>query len=96
MTIEITIIIIFRGGGVSHGGVGGYVYMYKHTEVNFELGPLVYVQTQMYNNLEKTYNIIQIRAWLGCFYEYNCGAGAIQLHLSVLTLNKVIYINKLN
>lgn len=70
--------------------------MYKHTEVNFDLGPLVYVQAQKYNNLEKTYKIIQIRAWLGCFYEYNCGAGAIQLHLSVLTLNKVIYINKLN
>ena len=69
--------------------------MYKHTEVNFELGPLVYGQTQMYNKLEKTYKKLQIRGWLGCFSEYNCGAGAIQLHLNVLTLNKVIYINKL-
>ena len=50
---EIAIIIIFRGRGVGHGGVGGYVYMYKHTEVNFELGPLVYVQAQKYNKLEK-------------------------------------------
>ena len=61
-TVEITNIFIFRGGGVSHGGVRGYVYMYKHTEVDFDLGPLIYAQTQMYNNLEKTYNIIQIRA----------------------------------
>ena len=27
-----------RGWGVGHGGVGGYVYMYKHTEVKFETG----------------------------------------------------------
>ena len=60
-TVEITNIFIFRGRGVGHGGVGGYVYMYKHTEVNFELGPLVYGQTQMYNKLEKTYKKLQIR-----------------------------------
>ena len=50
-TVEITNIFIFRGRGVGHGGVGGYVYMYKHTEVNFSLGPLVYAATQMYNKL---------------------------------------------
>jgi len=46
---------------VSHGGVRGYVYMYKHTEVDFDLGPLVYAQTQMYNIIEKTYNIMHFR-----------------------------------
>jgi len=30
--------VAYRGGGVGHGGVGGYVYMYKHTEVKFETG----------------------------------------------------------
>jgi hypothetical protein len=35
--------------------------MYKHTEVNFELGPLVYEEAQKYNKLEKTYKKLQIR-----------------------------------
>ena len=40
----IWLLLLFLGvGGVGHGGVGGYVYMYKHTEVNFSLGPFVYV-----------------------------------------------------
>ena len=30
--------VVQRGRGVGHGGVGGYVYMYKHTEVKFETG----------------------------------------------------------
>ena len=50
-TVEITNIFIFRGVGVSHRGIWGYVYMYKHTEVDFSLGPLVYAATQMYNKL---------------------------------------------
>jgi len=50
-TVEITNIFIFRGGGVSHRGVRGYVYMYKHTEVDFDLGPLIYAAIQKYNKL---------------------------------------------
>jgi hypothetical protein len=58
----IWLLLLFLGvGGVGHGGVGGYVYMYKHTEVNFELGPLVYEEAQKYNKLEKTYKKLQIR-----------------------------------
>jgi len=46
---------------VSHRGDRGYVYMYKHTEVNFSLGPLVYVLAQKCYILEKTYNIMHFR-----------------------------------
>ena len=46
---------------MGHGGVGGYVYMYKHTEVKFETGYLIYEEAQKNHTQEKTYMIRQNR-----------------------------------
>ena len=74
------------GAGEGHRGVWGNVYMYKHTEVDFWRTTIGCIRMYIHHIMLQIVILLQKGAWLGAFPEYNCGAGAALLHLSVLTL----------